>query len=121
MLQGFSSLSCVDNLYKGLSELSSDMFLVSDGLKDKLTKPLIAAQYELNNQILSIDATSLPMNYCHSYYNHRYQRYVTELTKEIVYLNYNRLVKKNLYDLNWLIPSHLLQNRHLPKDRQCTW
>ncbi|KAI5418625.1 hypothetical protein KIW84_043014 [Lathyrus oleraceus] len=49
MLQGFSSLSCVDNLYKGLSELSSDMFLVSNGLKDKLTKPLIATQYELNN------------------------------------------------------------------------
>lgn len=43
MLQGFSSLSCVDNLYKGLSELSSDMFLVSEELKDKLTKPLIAA------------------------------------------------------------------------------
>jgi hypothetical protein len=51
MLQGFSLLSCIDNLYKSMTELSSDGCLISE----KLTKPPIPMQFELMNQILPID------------------------------------------------------------------
>jgi len=54
MLQGFSSITCIDNLYNSLSDMSSEMYLMSEGTKEKLTKPLIAAQLELSNQILPI-------------------------------------------------------------------
>jgi len=69
MLQGLSSLSCIDNLYKSLSDLSPEMYLMSEGLKEKLTKPHIAAQLELSNQTLPISAATLPVYYCHSYYD----------------------------------------------------
>jgi len=55
MLQGFSLLSCIDNLYKSMTELSSDGCLISEKLKEKLTKPPIPMQFELRNQILPID------------------------------------------------------------------
>jgi hypothetical protein len=67
MLQGFSSLSCIDNLYKSMIELSPDTYLMSEKLKDQLTKPLIAAQFELNNQTLPISAATLPFYYCNVY------------------------------------------------------
>ncbi|XP_039686125.1 uncharacterized protein [Medicago truncatula] len=55
MLQGFSLLSCIDNLYKSMIELSSDGCIISENLKEKLTKPPIPMQFELRNQILPID------------------------------------------------------------------
>jgi hypothetical protein len=85
MLQGFSSLSCIDNLYKSFSDLSPDIYLMSEGLKDKLCKPLIAMQYELVNQILPISTTTLPVKYCHTYYDNKIGRCVVNLTKERVY------------------------------------
>ncbi|XP_024626723.1 uncharacterized protein [Medicago truncatula] len=90
MLQGFSSLSSIDNLYKSFSDLSPDIYLMSEGLKDKLCKPLIAPQFELKNPILPIGAAFLPVNYCHTYYDYTRMRY-TDLTKEMVYSNYNRI------------------------------
>ncbi|MCI38698.1 tyrosine/dopa decarboxylase, partial [Trifolium medium] len=69
MLQGSSSLSCIDNLYKSLSDLSPDIYLMSEGLKDELTKPLVATQYELVNKILPIGTATLSVKYCHSYYD----------------------------------------------------
>ncbi|XP_024626724.1 uncharacterized protein [Medicago truncatula] len=67
MLQGFSSISCIDNLYTSMTALSSDRYLMSQDLKNKLVKPLCAAQFELRNQILPISAVSLPLYYCHTY------------------------------------------------------
>jgi hypothetical protein len=54
MLQGFSFLSCIDNLYKSMIELSPDRYLLSEEVKGKLTQPLCAAQFELNKQILPV-------------------------------------------------------------------
>jgi hypothetical protein len=47
-LQGFSFLSCIDNLYKSMIELSPDRYLLSEEVKGKLTQPLCAPQFELN-------------------------------------------------------------------------
>jgi hypothetical protein len=65
MLQGLSSVSCIDKLYNSITELSSDRYLISQDLKNKLVNPLCAAQFELRNQILPIAATSLPTFYYH--------------------------------------------------------
>ncbi|KAJ1437332.1 hypothetical protein SESBI_03659 [Sesbania bispinosa] len=64
MLQGVSSLSCIDNLYKSMTELSPDRHLRSQDLKDKLAKPQCAPQFELSNQILPIGAATLPLYRC---------------------------------------------------------
>ena len=74
MIQGFSSLSCIDNLYKSVTELSPDAHLTSQELKDKLTKPPIAAQFELSNPTLPISADTLPVYYYLTYYNSRWIR-----------------------------------------------
>jgi len=67
VFQGFSSLSCIDNLHRSMTKLSPDTYLISQCVKEKLSKPLIAAQFELSNQILPIGAASLPAYYYHSY------------------------------------------------------
>jgi hypothetical protein len=81
MLQGFSSLNCIDNLYKSMTELSPENYLISQDLKNKLTKPSIAAQFRLDNQILPIGAVSLPVYYCHTYIlQNQYTRALTTTT-----------------------------------------
>ncbi|RHN72829.1 hypothetical protein MtrunA17_Chr2g0292001 [Medicago truncatula] len=70
MLQGFSSLSCIDNLYRSLAELSPDGCLRSQEFREKLTKPPIAAQFELSSQIFLITA-SLPVYYYRTYVHNR--------------------------------------------------
>jgi hypothetical protein len=60
MLQGFSSVCCIDNLYKSMTELSSERYLISQRIKDKLSKPQCFPQFKLNKQILPIGASSLP-------------------------------------------------------------
>jgi hypothetical protein len=69
MLQGLSFLSCIDNLYKSMIELSPDRYLLSKEVKDKLTRPLCAAQFELNSQILPIG------NNNYKVYKDRFKRY----------------------------------------------
>jgi len=54
MLEAFSSLNCIDNLYKSVTELSSDKCLRSQYFKNLLTNPSISMQSELTNQILPI-------------------------------------------------------------------
>ncbi|RHN46339.1 hypothetical protein MtrunA17_Chr7g0241181 [Medicago truncatula] len=54
MHEGFSSLSCIDNLYKSVTELSSEKWLRSQYFKNLLTNPSISMQSELTNQILPI-------------------------------------------------------------------
>ncbi|WJX26794.1 hypothetical protein P8452_15672 [Trifolium repens] len=69
MLKGFSSLNCIDSLYKSVSKLSPDIYLMSQEVKEKLSKPLIAAQFQLSNQILPIRAVSLPVYYYNFYHS----------------------------------------------------
>jgi len=59
ILEGFSSISCIDNLYKSMTELSPERYLISKGIKDKLSKPQCFPQFEISNQILPISASSL--------------------------------------------------------------
>jgi len=57
----FFNLSCIDNLYKTMTELNPKE------LKDKLSKPTIAAQFELNNQTFPIPRANLTVySYCFS-------------------------------------------------------
>jgi hypothetical protein len=84
MLQGFSSLNCIENLYKSMTELSPENYLISQDLKNKLTKPSVAAQFRLDNQIMPIGAASLPVYYCHSYIlQNQYTRALTTNTTTI--------------------------------------
>jgi len=59
MLQGFSSFRCIDNLYKSLSDLSPEMYFMSERVKEKLTMPLISAKFDLSNQILPISCIDI--------------------------------------------------------------
>ncbi|XP_058741768.1 uncharacterized protein LOC131634640 [Vicia villosa] len=54
MLKGFSFLSCIDSLYKSMTELSSDKGFRSSVVKDKLIKPTIQWEIQLRHQILPI-------------------------------------------------------------------
>ncbi|CAJ2658840.1 unnamed protein product [Trifolium pratense] len=81
MLEGFSSLNCIDSLYKSVYKLSPDIYLMSQAVKEKLSNPPIAAQFELSNQILPICAVSLPVYYYHSFLsNSRYREVFTTTT-----------------------------------------
>ena len=63
MLEGFSSISCIDRLYRSMNELSSYRYLSSQELKEKLASPLCAPQFNLSNQILPIGVESFPCSY----------------------------------------------------------
>jgi len=71
MLEGFSSVSCIDSLYKSMNELSSERYLISQELKDRLANPLCASHFNLSNQILPIGVESFPSiySYCGTSYN----------------------------------------------------
>jgi hypothetical protein len=101
MLQGFSSLSCIDNLYKSMIELSPDTYLMSKELKDRLTKPLIAAQFELSNQTLPISAATLPFYYCNVYHT---ARWIRTLTTTRHYFNNSRTPGERCVLLNFVDP-----------------
>ncbi|MCH92677.1 DUF674 family protein, partial [Trifolium medium] len=47
MLDGFSSISCVDSLYRSIKQLSPERCLRSQELKDELAKPYIFPSFEL--------------------------------------------------------------------------
>nr|KYP32458.1 hypothetical protein KK1_046865 [Cajanus cajan] len=59
ILKGFTSLSCLDKLYKSVAELCSERYLRSQGLKKQLVNPPCTPQFNLNDQI--------PVYYCNSY------------------------------------------------------
>ncbi|WJX82011.1 hypothetical protein P8452_64826 [Trifolium repens] len=54
MLQGCSSIFCIDKLYRSVTQLSSSKGLRSEELKVLLTNPSTYGQLELRNQILPI-------------------------------------------------------------------
>ena len=65
MLGGFSSYSCLDKLYKSVTELCPYRYLMSPSLKHMLVNPQCAPQFGIYNQILQIG--DLPVFYCKSY------------------------------------------------------
>lgn len=67
MLEGCSSLSCIDKLYKSISELSPDRYFRPEGLKEKIANAKCAPQVTLGNQILPIGESCLPVYYYHTF------------------------------------------------------
>ncbi|RZB52750.1 uncharacterized protein LOC114395765 [Glycine soja] len=63
MLNGCSSLDCIDKLYNSTFELNTDRYFRSQELKDKLANPQCAPQFNLHDQILPIGAVCLPLYY----------------------------------------------------------
>jgi len=63
MLEGLSSLSCIDILYKSMTELSPERCLRSQELKDKLSNPQIFPNFEVRNQILPIKTAMLTTDF----------------------------------------------------------
>jgi hypothetical protein len=61
MLEGFSSISCMDNLYTSIKELSPERCFESPELKDKLAKPTIFSIFQLRSKIFPIE-TSIILN-----------------------------------------------------------
>lgn len=69
LLEASSSVSCMDNIYKSLNELSPHIFLKSQELKDKLSMLQCFPSFELKNQILPIGIAELHVYYGHTYYD----------------------------------------------------
>ncbi|ESW12417.1 hypothetical protein PHAVU_008G110600 [Phaseolus vulgaris] len=67
MLEGNSSLGCIDKLHKSISELSPDRYLRSQILKEELANPKCAPQFAISGQILPIGVVSLPVYYCNTF------------------------------------------------------
>jgi hypothetical protein len=86
MLQGFSSLSCIDNLYKSMTDWNPNIYLMSQELKDKLNKPTIAAQFELSNQTLLIPKANFPVYYRHTYLDSRFVKYTPTLSTTPIHI-----------------------------------
>ncbi|KAK7339811.1 hypothetical protein VNO77_20496 [Canavalia gladiata] len=98
MLHGFSSLSCIDKLYKSMTELSSDRYLKSQGLKEKLSKPLCAPQFNPSNQILPIGAECLPAYYCYSYLKDGFYHPILVTSVKCNFYPYETNVLSNIID-----------------------
>lgn len=62
MLEGISSLGCIDNLYKSMIELNAYEYFRSQGLKDKLALTGIARPFEIHNRVIPISVTPLPVS-----------------------------------------------------------
>jgi len=59
LLDGLSSLSSIDGLYRSMTELSSERYLRSQDLKNKLSSLGIFPTFQLRNQILPIGTSEL--------------------------------------------------------------
>jgi hypothetical protein len=79
-------------------ELSPDTYLMSKELKDQLTKPPIAAQFELKNQTLPISAATLPFYYCVVSYTARSIRTLISMPKYYSSISEKRCVRLNFVD-----------------------
>lgn len=65
MLEGFTSLGCIHNLYKSMTELNGNRYFRSQRHKDKLAFTGIAQPFQIRNQILPIWEAPLPVSDSH--------------------------------------------------------
>ncbi|CAJ2670647.1 unnamed protein product [Trifolium pratense] len=63
MLEGFSSISCMDSLYRSIKELSPERCLTSQELKDNLAEPKIFPIFELRSMIFPIETCAIGYSY----------------------------------------------------------
>jgi hypothetical protein len=59
MLEGFSSISCMDNLYTSIKELSPERCFRSQRLKHELAKPYIFPKFELRSKIFPTETFTI--------------------------------------------------------------
>ncbi|KAJ0751917.1 hypothetical protein HanPI659440_Chr09g0318261 [Helianthus annuus] len=63
LLKGFSSLTCMDNIIKSISDMSVGTYFMSQDIKDMLLKPHIGQHYTSKNQLFPLEGT--PLHYSH--------------------------------------------------------
>ncbi|CAJ1803025.1 unnamed protein product [Sphenostylis stenocarpa] len=98
MLEGNSSLGCMDQLHKSISELSPDRYLRSQRLKEELVNPKCAPQFTISDQILPFSEVSLPVYYCNTFFDcHKYNLTLTTSTRPICY-SYDKNVPLEILD-----------------------
>ncbi|KAI7725302.1 hypothetical protein M8C21_017943 [Ambrosia artemisiifolia] len=59
MLNGVSSLTCMDNIFKSISNMSVGRYIKSQDIKDMLLKPHKGQQYSSKHQVFSLEGTPL--------------------------------------------------------------
>jgi hypothetical protein len=59
ILEGFSSINCMDNLYRSIKELSQEKCFRSQRLKDELAKPYVFPKFELRNKIFPTETFTI--------------------------------------------------------------
>ncbi|KAF5789096.1 hypothetical protein HanXRQr2_Chr09g0366821 [Helianthus annuus] len=57
LLNGASSISCMDNVFKSISNMSVGRYLMSQDIKDMLLKPHIGQPYSSKNQVFPLKCT----------------------------------------------------------------
>ncbi|XP_076935938.1 uncharacterized protein LOC143602841 [Bidens hawaiensis] len=60
LMNGASSLTCMDNIIKSVSHLSVGIYLKSQDLKDMLLEPHFGQQYSSKNQLFLLAGTEIP-------------------------------------------------------------
>jgi len=88
MLEGNSSLSCIDKLYKSISELGPDRYLRSQRVKGELANPKCAPLFTISDQILPIGEVSLPVYYCNTFFDGREYRFSLSISARPRYYGY---------------------------------
>ncbi|KAF5789095.1 hypothetical protein HanXRQr2_Chr09g0366811 [Helianthus annuus] len=63
LLKGFSSLTCMDNIIKSISDMSVGTYFMSQDIKEMLLKPHIGQHYTSKNQLFPLEGT--PLHYSH--------------------------------------------------------
>ncbi|KAK7373847.1 hypothetical protein VNO80_07267 [Phaseolus coccineus] len=98
MLEGNSSLGCIDELHKSISELSPDRCLRSQRLKEELANPKCALQFAFSGQILPIVEVSLPVYYCHTFTDGKINNLVVSTSTRPIYYGYDRSIQLKILD-----------------------
>ena len=86
MLEGNSSLGCMDKLHNSISELNPDRYLRSQRLKEELANPKCAPLFSISDQILPIGEGSLPVYYCNTFYTSKSNLAVTTSIRPVYYM-----------------------------------
>ncbi|KAJ0751914.1 hypothetical protein HanPI659440_Chr09g0318231 [Helianthus annuus] len=63
LLKGFSSLTCMDNIIKSISDMSVGTYFMSQDIKEMLLKPHIGQHYTSKKQVFPLEGT--PLHYSH--------------------------------------------------------
>ncbi|KAI7743917.1 hypothetical protein M8C21_032028 [Ambrosia artemisiifolia] len=69
LMNGASSISCMDNIFKSISNMSVGRYLKSQDIKDMLLKPYFGQEYSSKNQLFPIKGTLTTHDVKDAYYN----------------------------------------------------